>query len=185
VRGFLAQTHNVWLDLFDGELRSSTGLVEESRYQELFERYVMHVSLWVKGERYRDEVTGEYSDPDQNLMHRIEEILDVSDEREFRRNLINLVAAHAIDNPGQRVDHTRVFPRYLEQVKEAYFGERRSQLATIVSDMLALLSEQARGLEREARQQAQRALDRLKKDYGYCDACARASLDELLRERYQ
>jgi RNA polymerase-binding transcription factor DksA len=51
--------------------------------------------------------------------------------------------------------------------------------------MLALLSEQARGLEREARQQAQRALDRLKKDYGYCDACARASLDELLRERYQ
>ena len=80
-RDFLKQVRKEWLELLDREVRTSTGLVEESRYEELFERYITHVSLWLKGERYRDPHTGDYSDPDQKLLKRVESILEVKNAR--------------------------------------------------------------------------------------------------------
>jgi len=185
-RGFLSQVRDQWLTRIDTEVRSSTGLVEESRYEELFARYVTQVSLWIKGERYRDPLTGRYEDPDQTLFRNIEDILDVRDPKEFRRNLISVVAAYSIDHPGAKPDPAQIFPRYLERVKEAYFTERRGVIAAMLRDMLSLLSKTAPRtvLEEDRRLAAQAALDRLLKDYGYCEHCARACLGELLKERY-
>jgi len=80
---FLKQVQKAWLELLDREVRTSTGLVEESRYEELFEKYITHVSLWLKGERYRDPITGDQSDPDQTLLKRVETILEVKNTRSF------------------------------------------------------------------------------------------------------
>jgi predicted Ser/Thr protein kinase len=182
-RAFLKQVHDAWLDLLDREVRTSTGLIEESRYEQLFDRYITHVSLWLKGERYRDPITGEQADPDQNLLKRVEAILEVKNAEEFRRNLINLVAAHAIDHPGEAIDHTLIFPRYLDQVKEAYFLEHRGQISETINHMLALLSGAEGTLEPPALTQAREAFARLQ-SMGYCKKCARAALDELRRERY-
>jgi serine protein kinase len=185
-RAFLAQVRDSWLTLVDGEVRTSTGLVEESRYEELFDRYITQVSLWIKGERYRDPLTGRYEDPDETLFRRIEDILEVKDVKEFRRNLISVVAAYSIDHPGEPLDPTRVFPRHLERVKEAYFTERRSLIAIMLRDALTLLStsEEKPVLEEDRRQSAQAAVDRMLKDYGYCRDCARACMGELLKARY-
>jgi len=183
-RDFLKQVREVWLDLLDGEVRTSTGLVEESRHEELFDRYITHVSLWLKGERHRDPHTGDYSDPDQGLLKRIEGVLEVKNAEEFRRNLINMIAAHAIDHPDHEIEHSRIFPRYLEQLKESYFLEHRGQISDLLSDMLALLSDAGGALEPEARKRAEQAFERLQAQ-GYCAKCARAALGELLRERYQ
>jgi predicted Ser/Thr protein kinase len=183
-RGFVSQVHDVWLAAFDGEVRASMGLVEESRYEELFERYVAHVSLWVKGERYRDPHTGEYADPDAALMKRVETILDVDEAKEFRRDLISAVAAHAIDHPGEKVDYTRVFPRYVEAVREAYFTEHRGQIAQRVHDMLAVLDGNGTNLEADARSRADASVSRLQNAHGYCPLCARSCLGELLLQRY-
>ncbi len=182
-RGFLKQVRSAWLDLLDSEVRIATGLVEESRYEQLFDRYINHVSLWLKGERYRDPVTGEQLDPDQALLKRIEAILEVKNADEFRRNLISMVAAQAIDHPDEPIDHARIFPRYLAQVKEAYFVEHRGQIGAILDDVLALLSEGEQRLEPEARRRAQESFERLKA-VGYCEKCAPAALGELRRERY-
>jgi serine protein kinase len=189
-RAFLLQVRDAWLGRLDTEVRTSTGLVEESRYEELFERYIMHVSLWVKGERYRDPLTGRYEDPDETLFKRVEDILEVKDAKEFRRNLISVVAAYAIDHPGQPMDPAEIFPRYLERVKESYFTERRSFVAAMIGDMLTLLADnpqaqaQALGMPSDRRRDAQAAIDRLLSSYGYCQLCARDSLGELLRARY-
>ena len=182
-RGFIEQVRQFWFDLFDAEMRSSSGLVEESQYEDLFGRYVTQVSLWVKGERYRDPVTGKYEEPDQTLFKRIEGVLDVGDAEEFRRNLISIVAAHALDHPGEPLDHAAVFPRYVERVKEAYFGERRGQIGALIRGMLALLSDAGDSLDAPLRREAQAALSSLH-GRGYCDHCARAALGELLKERY-
>jgi serine protein kinase len=107
----------------------------------------------------------------------------VKNAEEFRRNLINLVAAHAIDHPGEAIDHTLIFPRYLDQVKEAYFLEHRGQISETINHMLALLSGAEGTLEADARTQAKQAFERLR-GMGYCEKCARAALDELRRERY-
>jgi len=201
-RAFLLQVRDAWLSRLDTEVRSSTGLVDESRYEELFDRYIMHVSLWVKGERHRDPLTGKYEEPDETLFRRVEEILEVKDTKEFRRNLISAVAAYAIDHPGARMDTTEIFPRYVERVKEAYYTERRSFVAAVIRDMLILLSDtpnpqapdqagalaqaqaQMQALQADRRRDAQAAIDRMLNEWGYCRLCARESVGELLRARY-
>jgi serine protein kinase len=185
-RGFLTQVRENWLTRLDTEVRTSTGLVEESRYEELFERYVLQVSLWIKGERFRDPLTGRYEEPDETLFRSIEEILEVKDAKEFRRNLISMVAAYSIDHPGEPLDPQLIFPRYVERVKEAYFTERRGLIAIMLRDMLNLLQEgpSQAVLEEDRRLAAQSALDRVIANYGYCRNCARACLGELLKARY-
>lgn len=181
---FVDQVHAMWLGIVDNEARTSSGLVEEAKYRELFERYVQHVSLWVKKERFQNPVTGQYENPDEALMGNIERILEVKDPTEFRRNLISSVAAHAIDNPGRAVDHDVVFARQLERVKEAYFSDHGRRVAEIIRNILALLEKQHEGLEPDAHREATEALRRFKAENGYCDQCARAVLGELLKERY-
>jgi predicted Ser/Thr protein kinase len=185
-RGFLTQVREQWLTRIDTELRASTGLVEESRYEELFDRYVTQVSLWIKGERYRDPLTGRYEEPDETLFRNIEEILDVKDPKDFRRNLISVVAAFSIDHPGEKPDPTQIFPRYLERVKEAYYTERRGLVAATLRDMLNLLSDVNTRplLEEDRRRAAQSSLDRLLAEHTYCRNCARSCLNELLKARY-
>ena len=185
-RAFLVQVRDGWLARVDGEVRSSTGLVEESRYEELFERYVTQVSLWIKGERYRDPLTGKYEDPDETLFRRIEDILEVKDAKEFRRNLISVVAAYSIDHPGEPLDPANIFPRHLDRVKEAYFTERRSLIASMLRDILVLLSDAASPpvLEADNKRAAEAALERFLNDSKYCRNCARACLGELLKARY-
>jgi predicted Ser/Thr protein kinase len=128
-------------------------------------------------------VTGDQADPDQGLLQQVEAILEVKNAEEFRRNLMNLIAAHAIDHPGEAIDHVRIFPRHVEQVKEAYFIEHRAQIVTLIDDMLALLSDVGHPLQPEARAHAQQAFERLQAA-GYCAKCARAALGELQKERY-
>jgi predicted Ser/Thr protein kinase len=187
-RAFMLQVRDAWLAKLDDEVRTCTGLIDESRNEELFDRYVTQVSLWVKGERYRDPMTGKLEEPDQSLMRRIEEILEVSDATEFRRNLISVVGAYSMDHPGQALSPAAVFPRHLERVKESYYAERRGLVAAVIRDVLVLLSEgdadQAAAMPAEQHKQAQAALDRLIETYGYCRACARSCLGELQRARY-
>ena len=101
-RSFLTQVREHWLTKVDIEVRSSTGLVDESRYEELFERYVMQVSLWIKGERHRDPLTGRYEEPDETLFRSIEDILDVSGMSRFEacRILAQLLEQRVIGLKG-------------------------------------------------------------------------------------
>src|SRR3954452_24102337 len=54
-----------YLDRVDEEVRESMGLISEGQYNEIFERYVTIVSHWVKGEKMRNRVTGEFEKPDE------------------------------------------------------------------------------------------------------------------------
>jgi predicted Ser/Thr protein kinase len=185
---FVRQVHDRWLDRTDDELRSCTGLIEETQYQDLFNRYVTHVSYWVKKEKVYDSVTGKHVDPDEELMKSIEGKLDVEgDPESFRKNLISSVAGHAIDNPGAKVDYKRLFPSYIEKLRDAYYGERKKQVGAIAKDVLAVIDEEDRaktGLDGDRRGAAEATLAAMKARYGYNEESAREALGELLRERY-
>jgi predicted Ser/Thr protein kinase len=182
-RGFLAQVRTAWLELLDREVREATGLVAEGRYEELFDRYIHNVSLWVKKERDHNPATGQYSDPDESLMQRIEELLEVTDADDFRKNLINMIAAYAIDHPGEEIVNARIFARYVDQVQEAYFVDQQGKVAGLIDDLLIVLSDDGARLEKAAQKQAEESFARLEKR-GYCEHCARTALGELRKERY-
>ena len=187
--GFIEQVRGRWLDRVDREFRECTGLVEETQYLEIFDRYVTHVSYWVKNERVYNRVTGGYEDPDEKLMANVEGMLeiDAAARHAFRRDLISAVAGHAIDNPGVSVSYTKVFPRYLAKLKEATYGTRKKQLAGIANDLLVVLSGDEAAiasLGRERAEQAKATLGRMRDRFGYADVSARDAIGELFRRRF-
>ncbi|HEY6876575.1 MAG TPA: serine protein kinase PrkA, partial [Polyangiales bacterium] len=185
--GFIEQVRERWLDRVDREFRDSTGLVEEARYGELFDRYITHVSHWIKNERVYNRVTGANEEPDRDMMASVEKTLGVTTNAEaFRRGLINAIAGYAIDHPGTKVEYGEVFPRHLERLKEAYFADRRKQLLEIGEDILRMLAkEEAKTISPDRSDLAHRAYERLCERYGYQADSTRDALGELLARRYK
>ncbi|HVY46408.1 MAG TPA: serine protein kinase PrkA [Minicystis sp.] len=189
------------LDTVEEEMRTASGLVDEMRYAELFDRYVSHVGVWTKGEKIRNAHTGDFENPDERMMREVESLLGVrSKNDEHRRGLISTIAAWAIDHPGQKIVNSVVFPNQIRRLREAVFAERRKGVALVVRDLVHLLRDREpqpegaaggaaapRGgwaeLHEESRKNALTALERLK-GMGYCDACALDAASAVLRHRF-
>ena len=89
------------LAAWEYELYVASGLVQEQQYVELFEKYVQHVSAWVKKERLFNRVTQKYEDADEKMMVELERLLDVRAEpSEWRQQFIGTIAAWALDHSG-------------------------------------------------------------------------------------
>lgn len=184
-RGFREALRGRLLDEWESELRQASGLVSEEQYTELFDRYVSHVGVWVKREKIRNRVTGEYENPDERMMGEVEELLGVrGDAGEFRKSLISSIAAFAIDHPGKKIDHPIVFAQHTRKLRDTVFAERRKQMAHLARDIVVLVGEEGAGLDSQRRKQAQETLERLKAERGYCDHCARDAASSLLRWRF-
>lgn len=192
-RAFRQDVHHALLDWIEEDMRSASGLVEEGRYGELFDRYISHVSYWVKGEKIRNAHTGEYAPPDQKMMREVEGLLGVkSNNEDYRRGLISQVAAWAIDHPGEKVVNSVVFAEQMQKLRDAVFSDRKKAISLLVRDMVRILRMRhdaggARGGEDavldEPQKSAEEVLERLKLK-GYCEHCALDAGSALLRSRF-
>jgi len=183
-RAFVDVVKERWLDIVEGELRAASGLIDEHSHLALFDRYVTHVSHWVKKERVYNPVTGRDEDPDADLMKRVEETLGADDAQAFRNDLLSGIAAWAIDHPEQDVRYEELFPRYIEQLRQAYFHERRSQVGEIGQAIVAVLKDDET-LDEDLREGAQQALQVLVGVYGYERSSAKVALGALIDGRYR
>ena len=173
------------LDTFEDEFRMASGLVDENRYTQLFERYVTHVSFWVKREKVRNPLTGAYEEPDERMMREVEALLGGPDKpEELRHSLINSIAAWAIDHPDEPIDHARIFAPQLRRLREAVFAERRGAVAKLSRDIVVLLRDGGAGLDLNRQTAARAALERLKERFGYEDSSAADAAAVLVRERF-
>ena len=117
-RKFIFQVRDKLIDQIDDEVRTSMGLVEERRYIDRFERYVAHVSYWVKKEKVPNPITGRDEEPDEEMMADVERILQVAGRRdEFRREVISRIGAWSIDHPRQKPDYEQIFPRPIAELR--------------------------------------------------------------------
>jgi predicted Ser/Thr protein kinase len=173
------------LESFEDEFRIASGLVDEARYSELFSRYVTHVSFWLKHEKLRNPITGQYEEPDQRLMQEVETLLGSADSpEELRHSLINAIAAWAIDHPDEPLDHARIFAGQLRKLREAVFAERRTAVARLCRDVMILLREEGSGLDEARRTAAARAIEELKRRFGYEDVSIVDAAAVLVAERF-
>ncbi|MCC6214771.1 MAG: serine protein kinase PrkA [Polyangiaceae bacterium] len=172
-------------DDLERELRSASGLVDEARHLELFERYVLHVSYWVKGEKLRNPLTGQLDDPDATLMRDIEALLGTPDGAEaLRHSLIGRVAAWAIDRPGEPIDNRRIFATQIEALRGALYREQRGALARMCRAAVVLVREGGVGLDEDQRRGARRLLDALCARFGYDEPSAVDAAVVLVRGRF-
>lgn len=183
-RQFVKEAEVRWLSRVENELRQATGLIDESQYLLLFEDYMNHVSNWAKGEKVLDSVTGDYREPDESLMNKVEDRLSVEDDArdDFRNNLIGKVAARALAQPGSSVDYEVLFPRTLDKLRSSYYQDRDRQVYAIARDMLRVLAGEE-GLEPDKKEHAKGTLERLYTDFGYEASSASEAVGELVRNR--
>ena len=176
-----------FLDAVDEEVRDSMGLVSEQQYRELFERYIAFVSSWVKGEKVKNRITGEYQKPDENIMVEMEAIVmpDGDDRGEFRRSLISSVGAHRLEHPDDRVIHyEKIFPDLFRRLRDHYFGERKKVIRRLRDNYYRFISDEKSALLAKELAQLETMLATLGSKYGYCESCARDAILFLMKRRY-
>jgi predicted Ser/Thr protein kinase len=146
------------------------------------------VSHWVKGERLRNPVTGEYEAPDEHRMTEIEKLVmpQGEDRKEFRRGLISAVGAFRLDHPeATSIDYPGIFPDLFRRLRDHFFEERKRQLRRSREDVLRYLSDERGTLDEKACRRVEDTLRNLRDRYGYCEACAQDAVLFLLRRRYE
>ncbi len=183
---FIDVVRERYLDMIDLEIRSAMGLVEENQYEELFSRYMDHVSQSLKGEKVYNKITGKYVDPDLEFLEEIEDTINIEEDPEdFRRSLISSIAAYTIDHPGEAVDYRRIFPTIFEALQEAFFSERQKQIQRIEENLLTYFEGDEENLSSGELESVETTLTNLKQRYGYCDESAREAVAFLLSNRYK
>ena len=184
-RRFVDLVRERLVDRIDDDVHSAMGLVEETEYERIFQRYITHVTHWTRDEKVVNPTTGRAEDPDANFMDRIERTMSIIVPKEdFRRDLISKIGAWSIDNPNETPNYTKIFADYFRRLKADYYAQRKKQVRRGVEDVLMLLTADGAGLGDEDRRQAQRTVDALIERYGYRNDSARDALGLLVRRRY-
>lgn len=175
-----------YLEVVDREVRESMGLVSESQYKDLFERYVQTVSHWVKGEKMQNRLTGEMEKPDEGRMGEFEGFVMPrgDDASEFRKSIIATIGAWRIDNPTAPVDYGQIFPDLFKRLSDHFYEERKKQLKRNVENILKFLSDEKGSLSAKEQAAVRSTLDGMAQRYGYTDGSARDAIVFLMKKRY-
>jgi len=155
---------NRWLDLSDWEIREAMGLVDESRYLDLFKKYVVHVKHALKREKMFDAVTGNLRDPDEKFMQGLEKTMDPKAGPHFRADLLSRIGAWALSHPDEEPAYAEIFADYFARLREDYYRQQKSVVARGIQRMLELLADDRRAdnpLAPQEEQVARRALELL------------------------
>ncbi len=185
VKSFRAYLLDRLFAAWSAEFDTASGLVDETRYGELVDRYVLHVSAWVKGERLYDRTTRQEIDADEKLMREIEGLLGNRGEvKETRQSFISSIAAWAIDHPGAPIDAVVVFPNMMKTIRDAVFAQRKPAISTLLRDVTRLLYDSAAVFEGARGQECGAVILRLETRLGYGRAAAAELCSNLLRKRY-
>jgi predicted Ser/Thr protein kinase len=184
-RGLIDVVRSRLLDLVDDEVRSALGLIEESEYQRVFDRYVTHVTHWTRKEKVRNPNTGRMEDADENMMREVEATLEAPGRSEdFRQSLIAKIGAWSIDHRGEKPVPAKIFPDLLKKLRDAYYERHKKAIARGVGDLVASLSGHESTLSAESAERARRA-ETVLLGNGYTRDSARELVGALVGARYR
>ena len=173
-------------DKIDDEVRAAVGLVEESEYSRVFERYISHVMHAIKKEKVRNPGTGRMDDPDDGMMKEVERTLEITGRPEdFRQGLIAKIGAWSLDHRGQKPVMSEIFSELLRKLRDAYFERHKKTIAKGIGDLVKVLSGNDGSLPADARTRTDSALQMLVDKYGYSRESARDLVGALASLRYR
>jgi predicted Ser/Thr protein kinase len=173
-------------DRIDDEVRVAVGLVEESEYARVFDRYVSHAMHAIKKEKVRNPSTGRLEDPDETMLREVERTLEIPGKADdFRQSLIAKIGAWSLDHRGQKPVLAEIFPDLLRKLRDAYYERHKRTIAKGVGELMALLSDNAGHLSIDAKARAESGLGTLVSRYGYTRESARDLVGALASLRYR
>jgi serine protein kinase len=132
-----------YFDKLNSDVQVAMGLVSTTQYEELFGRYIQNVKSSVKGEKVYNASTGRSEALDGKLMGELEAIWKPSvDEEEFRSGILSRIAAWRIDNPGEPIDYTQLFPDLLKELSDDYFNKQKKTIKYYGEAVLSVFAEE-------------------------------------------
>ncbi len=136
---------------------------DEAAISRLSANYIDNIKAYTQREKVRNRYTGEDEEPDERLMRSIEEKIEIPESRkdDFRREIMNYIAALAIDGRVFRWDSNERLRKALEL--KLFEDQKDSiKLTSLVSSVV----------DKETQEKIDVVKARLIKNYGYCDICA-------------
>lgn len=184
-RALISKVRDRLLARVNDEFRGAMGLVEDVEYRRLFDRYVLHVTHYTRGEKLRNESTGAMEGADERMMQSVESTLGASgDAREFRTSLMAKIGAWSLDNPDQKPVYEEIFSEQFSKLRDTYFKEHEKAVRLAVGHFLMFVSDGQNALSDEDCKQAETVLKNLTERYGYREDSARDMIRALAKERY-
>lgn len=167
------------------EVVESSHIFAERQFEDLWDRYVVHASTWVKGEKIFNPVTKKHEDPDEGLMDKVEGLLEIKNKKEFREENLSRIAAAAIEKRHSAGHYSGIFFRHVDTMKTRLIRESLPRLKELVERTLGALSrEDGNGESEEGMpEDVKKFYDDFQHRYGYCPHCSRAVLGYFMREK--
>lgn len=187
---FLDLIHVHIFDIFDSEVRDSLGLIDSRSYEEYLERYIIHITALIKGEKIKNNITGKFESSDMFFIEEFESNLQIKENaKDFRSHMISRVGAYALDNPGKKIEYTNIFPDIVKNLQETYRNEQKKIIDKLTKQLVVILDEQANpkgssSINDQTKSTFDQIMNNLKSKYGYSHIGALSMLRSLIQDRY-
>lgn len=177
----LAAVKNYYHSVLEDEIRTALGLYGKDSYIDLFKRYILHVSAWIKKETLLDPVWQKKVEPDEKFMQSVEKDLRAKseNEEEFRRHLISQIGAFRLENPHKELDYNLLFYSHIKRLKDNLYKEQYLVIKRIMNAFLRLEENENEKLDEKDMHLAKSLKDGLY-SMGYNDSSSKAAVSYLL-----
>jgi serine protein kinase len=184
---FIRVVREEYLNRVDREVRQCMGLYESTQWEDFIKKYVAQVSLVLRNEKTKNQITGKMEDPDFALVEEFEKIVDApsdSGQKEgFRQNMITQVGAWSLDHPNEPVIYSKVFPEYWQRLERFYYESQKALLSKMRTALTLYDRPDAQATE-EGSKLAQSTVANMVDKLGYNEVSARETIMFLMQSRY-
>lgn len=189
---YLCEQH--FLNVFDGEVRESLGLIDNRSYEDYIEKYVLHINFLNKNEKIKNLVTGKFEEPDMYFIKEFENNIHIKENSDqFRSHILSKLGAYSLDNPGKKIVFTTVLDGITKQLKETFRNEQKKIIDAVGKNLLFYVREihdkkegkdLKSGLTDSGRTEILSILQHLKDSFGYTNEGSINVLKYLIKKRY-
>ena len=177
------------LKRFDKELRDSLGMVDERSYEDYIKRYIENINALIKGEKVKNAITGRFEDSDIYFIKEFETNISLKEnEHKFRSHLLSTVGAYSLDNPGEKIIYTVVFPELTKRLKESFRQEQRKVIETLARHLIFFSPDAQESIENGLTTKNYNFINNiaqnLQNKYNYSQTGALSILKYLIKEKY-
>ena len=136
---------------------------DEEAIKRLCGNYIDNIKAYTQKEKVKNKYTGEYEEPNAQLMRSIEEKIEIPESRkdDFRREIMNYIGALAVE--GRIFDYS-TNERLNRALELKLFEDQK--------DTIKLTSLVSKVVDTDTQEKIDVVKHRLIKKYGYCEVCA-------------
>ncbi len=149
-------------DIVKNEVQRAISADEEA-IKKMCGNYIDNIKAYTQQEKVQNKYTGEYEEPDEQLMRSIEEKIEIPENRkdDFRREIMNYIGALAVE--GKSFDY---------KTNERLFKALELKLFEDQKDTIKLTSLVSNVVDKDTQEKIDVVKGRLVKNYNYCEVCA-------------